>query len=167
MGSTYPQMQKETQPIPHMHQMPIPTHKHTHILGGCTFTAKLRIKRHNSTFRLLTQHLQKSNGGRWPILCADLGHKPPTDFSNHTPDIDTTPNFHHQDIKHSTHEGLHDDKSKNPDYPQTIPGYILHPQHRPKHHKPEIIRAVGFTLNKQGKLVKYLTYRGRRQIQII
>ena len=27
--------------------------------------------------------------------------------------------------------------------------------------------AVGFTLNKQGRLVKDLTYRGRRQIQII
>jgi hypothetical protein len=27
--------------------------------------------------------------------------------------------------------------------------------------------AVGFTLNKQGKLVKDLTYRGQRQIQII
>jgi hypothetical protein len=26
---------------------------------------------------------------------------------------------------------------------------------------------VGFTLNRQGNLVKYLTYRGRRQIQII
>ena len=26
---------------------------------------------------------------------------------------------------------------------------------------------MGFTLNKQGRLVKYLTYRGRRQIQII
>ena len=35
-----------------------------HILGGCRFTATLRIKRHNSTFRLLIQHLQKSNGGR-------------------------------------------------------------------------------------------------------
>ncbi len=43
----------------------------------------------------------------------------------------------------------------------------LHPQHRPKHHKPDLIRAVGFTLNKQGKLVKDLIYRGRRQIQII
>ena len=61
----------------------------THILGGCRFTAKLRIKRHNSTFRLLTQHLQKSSGGRWPILCADLGHKLVTNFSNVTPDIDT------------------------------------------------------------------------------
>jgi hypothetical protein len=96
-----------------------------------------------------------------------LGHKHVTDFNNLTPDIDNTPHTHHHDIKHSTQEGLHDDKSDNPDYPQTIPDYILHPQHRPKHHKPDLIRAVGFTLNKQGKLVKDLTYRGRRQIQLI
>ena len=81
--------------------------------------------------------------------------------------MDTPPHSHHHYIKHSTHEGLQDDKSDYPDYPQTIPDYILHPQHRPKHHKPDLIQALGFTLNKQGKLVKDLTYRGRRQIQII
>jgi hypothetical protein len=139
----------------------------THILGGCRFTAKLIIKRHNSIFRLLLQQLQNSNGGKWPIQCADLEHKPVTDFSNLTSDLDITPHSHHYDIKHSTQEGLQDDKSDNPDYPQTIPDYILHPQYRNKHHKPYFIRAVGFTLNKQGKLVKDPTYRGRRQIQII
>jgi len=41
------------------------------------------------------------------------------------------------------------------------------PQHKPKHHKPDLIRAAGITLNTQGKLVKHLTYRGQRQIQII
>ena len=61
----------------------------TQILGGCRFTAKLRTKRQNSTFILLLQHLQKSNGGRWPILCADLGNKPVTDFSNLIVSIDT------------------------------------------------------------------------------
>ena len=139
----------------------------THILGGCKHTAKLRIKRHNSTFRLLLQHLRKSNGGRWPILCADLGHKPVTDFTDLTSDTDTSPHSHYHDIKHSTQEGLQDDKTDNPDYPQTLPDHILPPQHRPIHHKPDLIRAVGFTLNKQGKLVKDLTYRGQRQIQII
>ena len=136
----------------------------THILGGYIFTAKIRIKRHNNTFRLLIQYLQKSNGRRWPIPCADLRHKPATDFSNLTPNIDTPSHSHHHDIKHSTQEGLQDDKSENPDIPQTIPDYILHPQHRPKHQKPDLIRAVGFTLNKQGKLVKDPTYRGLRQI---
>ena len=45
--------------------------------------------------------------------------------------------------------------------------YVLYPQHRPKHHKPDLILAVGFTLNKQGKPVKDPTYRGRKQIQNI
>jgi hypothetical protein len=115
----------------------------------------------------LLQLLQKSNGGRWPILCADLGHKPITDFSNLTVDIDNSSHKHHQGITHSTQEGLQDDKSENPDYPQSIPDYILHSQHKPKPHKPDLIRAVCFTLNTQGKLVKDLTYRGQRQIQII
>jgi hypothetical protein len=133
----------------------------THILGGCRFTAKLEIKCHNSAFRLLLQYLQKSNGGRWPILCADLGHKPVTDFSNLTTDIDIPPpHTHHQDIKHSTREGLQDDKTENLDYPQSIPDYVLHPQHKIKRHKPELIRTIGFTLNSQGKLVKDPTYRG-------
>jgi len=99
-------------------------------------------------------------GERWPILCADLGHKPVTDFSNLTVDIDTSSHTHHQGITHSTQEGLQDDKSESPDYPQSIPDYVLHPQHEPKHHKPDLIRAVGYTLSPQGKLVKDLTYRG-------
>ena len=78
----------------------------THILGGCRFTAKLRIKRHNTTFRLLLQQLQKYNGGRWPILCADLGHKPDTDFRDLTTDMDTPPHTQHHDIKHPTQESL-------------------------------------------------------------
>jgi len=82
-------------------------------------------------------------------------------------DKDTPTHTHHQGITHSTHKGLQYDKSDNPAYPQSIPEYVLHPQHRPKHHIPDFIRVVGFTLNKQGKIVKELTYRGRRQIQII
>ncbi len=59
------------------------------------------------------------------------------------------------------------DKSENPEYPHSIPDYVLPTQHRPKHHKPDLIRAVGYTLNPQGKLVKDLIYRGQRQNQII
>ena len=139
----------------------------THILGGCRTTARLRTKRHNSTFRLLLQHLQKSNGGRWPILCADLGRKPITDFSTLPHDLDTTIPTPLQGIPHSVQEGLQDDKSENPDYPQTIPDYVLHTKHKPTHHKPDLIRAIGFTITTQGKLVPDPTYRGRRQLQII
>jgi hypothetical protein len=85
-----------------------------------------------------------------------MRRKPATYFSNLISDMDTPPHAHHHDIKHSKQENLKNDKSDNPDYPQTIPDYILHPQHRPKHHKPGLIRAVGFTLNKQGRLVKDL-----------
>jgi hypothetical protein len=138
-----------------MHQVSIPAHKKTHILGGCRFTAKLRIKSHNSTFRVLLQLLQKSNGGRWPNICADsLGHKPVTDFGILMADIDTSSHTHRQGITHSTQESLQDDKSENLDYSQSIPDYVLHPQHKPNHHKPDLVRAVGYTLNKQGKLVK-------------
>ncbi len=138
----------------------------THILGGCRFTAKLRTKRHNITFSLLLQLLQNTKGGRWPILCADLGHKLITDFSSLIADVDTPAHPHHKGIAHSTQEGLHDDKSDIPTYPQSIPDYVLHLQHRPKHHKPDLIWAIGFTFNKQGKLVKDLACRRRRQLQI-
>ena len=77
--------------------MPIPTHKHIHN-RRMQIHAKLRTKRHNSTFRLLLLQLQKSNGGKWPIQCADLGHKPVTDFRNLTSDLDTPPRTYHQDI---------------------------------------------------------------------
>jgi hypothetical protein len=136
----------------------------THILGGCRLTAKLIIKRHNIIFRLILQLLQKSNGGRWPILCADLGHKPVADFSSLAAGIDTSTHTHthHQGITYSIYEGLQDEKSEKPDYPQSILDYVLHPQHKPKHHKPDLIWAVGYTLNTQGKLVKDPTCRGQR-----
>jgi hypothetical protein len=84
----------------------------TYILGGCRFTAKLRAKRHNNTFRLLLQLLLKSNGRRWPILCADLGHEPVTNVNNLTVDIDTSSHTHHQGLAHSIQEGLQEDKSE-------------------------------------------------------
>ncbi len=96
-----------------------------------------------------------------------LGHKPVTDLNNLMADLDTPSHTNHQSITHSLQEGLHDDKSENPEQPQSIPDYILPPQHKPKYYKPDLIRAVGYTLNTQGKIVKDLTYRGQRQIQII
>jgi hypothetical protein len=78
----------------------------TRILGDFRLPAKLRVKRHINTFRLLLQLLQKSNGGRWPIMCADQGHKPVTDVNNLTVDIDTSSQTHHKGITHALHEGL-------------------------------------------------------------
>ena len=77
------------------------------------------------------------------------------------------PQPHLQDITHLSQEGLQDDKQDPSYHPQTIPHYILHPQHRPKHHRPDLIRAVGCTTNSEGRLIIDPTYRGRRQIQII
>jgi hypothetical protein len=82
-----------------------------------------------------------------------LGEKPVTDFNNLMADIDTAPLTHHQGIIHSLQEGLQDEIVENLDYPQFIPDYVLHPQHKPKHHKPDLIRADGYTHNAQGKLV--------------
>jgi hypothetical protein len=101
------------------------------------------------------------------FLFGDLGNKPVTDFSNPMVDIDTSSYTNRQGITYSTQEDLHDDKLENPDYLQSTPDYVLHPQHKLRHHKPDFIRAVGYILNTQGKLVKDPTYRCQRQIHII
>ena len=145
--------------------MPITAHQHTH--PWRMRTGKLRTKHHNSTFTLLYQQLLKSSGGRWAILGVDLGNKIVTDFTNLNPDVEATPHTHLRGITHSQQEGLQDNKSNDPDCPQSIPDYILLAHHNTKHHRPDLIRAVGYTLNTQGKLVKHLTYRCQRQIQLI
>ena len=48
-----------------------------------------------------------------------------------------------------------------------MPNTILPKHKRPKHHKPNIIRAIGYTINTEGALVADPTYRGRRCLQII
>ncbi len=100
-------------------------------------------------------------------MCADLGHKPVINFANLTVDLDISIHTNHQGISKPLQEGLQDDKSENLEHPQSIPDCILHPQHKPKHHNLYLIQAVWYTFNTQGKLVKDLTYRGQRQIQII
>jgi hypothetical protein len=97
----------------------------------------------------------------------DLGPKPVTDFKNIPPHVDDLTQPHLQAITHPSQEGLQDDKQDPTNHPQTIPVYILHPQHRPKHHRPDLIRAVGYPTNLEGRLIQNPTYRGRRQIQII
>ena len=93
----------------------------THLLGGCSHTAKLRTKRHNNTFLLLHQLLQKSNGGRWPVIGIDLGKTPITDFRNTKPKTDDTPLSNLPPITHPEQEGLQDDKNAAGETPHIIP----------------------------------------------
>ena len=48
-----------------------------------------------------------------------------------------------------------------------IPNTILPKHKRPKHHKPDIIRAIGYSINSRGALVADPTYRGRRCLKLI
>ncbi len=139
----------------------------THILGGCKHTGKLRNSRHHSTFKLLQKHLQESNGGRWPIISADLGTQPIMNFDNPPTLYDSTtyedPNL--EGITQPQDEGLHDDKIQH--IQSTIPEYILPAQYRPQHHVPDIVRAIGFYVDADGRLTIDKTYKGKRQLQII
>ena len=136
-------------------------------MGGCRTTSKLRTKSHNNTFLPLHQLLQNTNGGRWPVIGFDLGKTPIKDFT--TLKTDTTDDTTSQlpQITHPEEEGLQNDKPNTPNQPQIIPDYILPPQHIPTHHRPDMIMAIGYTINSHGQLIPDPTYRGRRQIQII
>jgi hypothetical protein len=96
----------------------------------------------------------------------DLGKKTATDLTTiQIPQLDTEL-AQLESITHPNQEGIQDDKA-NTTYPQTIPEHILPAQHRPKHHRPDLIRAVGCTTTPEGRLTKGLTYMGRRHLQII
>ena len=125
----------------------------THILGGCRSTSTLRIKRHNNTFLLLHNLLQNTNGGRWPILGLDLGNTSTKDFKTLPQDNTEYPAAQLPQILHPEEEGLRNDKPNTATHPQTIPEYILPPQHRSTHHKPDMIKAIGYTINSNGKLI--------------
>jgi len=119
----------------------------THILGGCIHTVKLRTKRHNSTFLLLHQLLQNTNGGRWPIIGLDLGNKLVANFSKHNTDIEEMTPSKLQPIPHLDQEGLQDDKPNTTEPKHTILEYILPAHNRPKGHKPDLIRAIGYAFH--------------------
>jgi hypothetical protein len=61
---------------------------------------------------------------------------------------------------------MQDDKA-DPNYPRTIPEGILPAHQRPQHHRPDLIRAVGYILTPDGRPTKELTYKGRRQLKNI
>jgi len=48
-----------------------------------------------------------------------------------------------------------------------IPTDLLPKHKRPPHHKPDIIRAIGYTRNTQGQLVEDMPYKGRKCLQLI
>jgi hypothetical protein len=92
----------------------------------------------------------------------DLGNKTIKDFKSETriemttPQEDTT-----LQAQEATHEGLQNNKEKS-QHPTIIPTNLL-PKHKRSHHyKPDIIRGIGYTRNKQGHTVKDPTYKGRR-----
>ncbi len=77
----------------------------------------------------------------------DPGKKPVKDFKTqtHVEKITTQEDHTLQPIE-VTQEGLQNDKA-NTQQPTTIPIAILPKHKRPKHHKPDIIRAVGYTMS--------------------
>ncbi len=90
----------------------------------------------------------------------DLGNTPVANFHKHTiKEEDTVPSYL-PPIPHPDQEGLQDDKQTDNDTHQTILDYILPAQHIPKHHRPDLVRAVGYTLGPNGKLTKDYLYRG-------
>jgi hypothetical protein len=139
----------------------------THLLGGCKYNAKLRISSYKSTFKLLHDLLQTHNGGRWPILNMDIRNKPVKDFKAQMHIETTTIQEDHtlQSIE-ATHEGLQIDKA-NIKHHTIIPNTII-PKHKSsKHHKLDIIIAVGYIINSRGALVADTTYKRRRCLQLI
>jgi hypothetical protein len=87
--------------------------------------------------------LEKHNGGRWPIISMDLGNKIVKDFKAQTKIEMTTPqNDTTLQALEPTNEGLQKDKEKT-QHPIIIPTNLLPKYKRPKHHKPDIIRAIG------------------------
>jgi len=111
--------------------------------------------------------LEKHNGGRWPIISMDLGNKTVKDFKTQTkldmktPQEDTT-----LQAMEATHVGLQNDKEKA-QHPTIRPTDLLPKQKSPKHHKPDIIRAIGYKWNTKGQLVEDTTYKGRRCLKLI
>ena len=136
----------------------------SHLAGDCPTKQRLRTDRHNSTFLLLHELLQESNGGRWPILAMDLGRKPIKDFEA-TPVAEI--------IRHTTSSpplGATSDPEdgwKDSAPQTTVPEYILPKHSRPRHYKPDMVRAVGFYQAPDGTLAPDPNYHGRRYLQLI
>ena len=97
----------------------------TYLLGGCKHNSKLRTSRHNRTFKLLQEQLEKHNGGRWSIISMDLGNKAIKNFKSQTK-IEMTTSQEDTTLQtlEATHEGLQNDKEKS-QHPTIIPTNLL------------------------------------------
>ena len=140
----------------------------THILGGRRVTSKFRTQRHNSTFTLLHKLLKIWWRKKARSRCR-LGPKTNHWLRKSTSNAHADDQFEAQlqAIAHPSQEGLRDDKHDHHNHPQIIPDYILHPQQRTKHPRPDLVRAVGYTKNSERRLIVDPTYRWKRQIQSV
>jgi hypothetical protein len=78
----------------------------------------------------------------------------------------TTQEDHTLQSIEATQEGLQNNNT-NTKHPTIIPNNTLPKHKRPKHPKPDIIRAIGYIINSKDALVADPTYRGRKCLQII
>ena len=147
----------------------------SHMAGNCPSMKALQTTRHNSEWSILSNTLKTTNGGRWPIIAQDLGHKGVTDFSDIATDeirlktkpSKTLPRRRAKPRREEIDEGEEEtDKSDDVLYKNTIPENLLPKHLRPKHHKPDIIRAIGYKMV-NGQLEKDKTYKGQHRIQFI
>jgi hypothetical protein len=94
----------------------------------------------------------------------DLGIKTIKDFKAQTKMKTTTPQEdHYLQALETSQEGVHDDKEKS--QLPTIIHITLLPKHkRPKHHKPDIIRAIGYRKESQDQLVKETIYKEKKML---
>ena len=144
----------------------------SHLAGNCPSLERLRMSRHHSTFTLFEDILAQSNVGRWPIISMDLGNKPSRNFetllsAEISKPPDTDPEINTVDTQNGLLEGVESWKTDSP-YPTVIPQYLLPREKLPQHHKPDMIRATGYTLDDTtGRLTRDLTFHGRRALQLI
>ena len=95
-----------------------------HITGDCDIIRDMRTARHNSTFKLLKQHIERTGE---PIIATDLGKKPVKRF----------------DRTRYTIPNKTQDSPVIPVPPAKIPEFLLPKNKLPTGHKPDMIRLKG------------------------
>ena len=146
-----------------MLQMPLTYQQHTHPwrMQIHTQTKNQNTQKHFPTPKQITPILKMEEVG------IDLSNKSTTNFKNLKPDMEETISPQVPQILLPEEECLKNDKLDIPNHVQTIPEYILASHHIPTHHRPELIRAIAYTINPNGQLIPDPTYRGKRQLKLI